>query len=144
LFRIVFDDDEDHLNVSRTNTVIKRPSSRNASAEHGEHHKKSATDVHNTKFSTFNLSSGHKIDKRLSKMLNHPANSLMEKLNQKKYLKDQMPTTQMFNIITQIHKIAKDFLEKNHPDLPLYCYVYDYIMNKYGIKKIADKKFRQL
>jgi hypothetical protein len=68
----------------------------------------------------------------------------MEKLTQKKYLKDQMPITQMFNIITQVHKIAKDFLEKNHPDLPLYCYVYDYIMNKYGIKKIADKKFRQL
>ena len=50
-----------------------------------------------------------------------------------------MPMSQMFVIITQIYKVAREYLDKAHPDMPLYCYVYDYLMNKYGIKKIADK-----
>ena len=77
------------------------------------------------------------------KIVKHPCTTLMEKLHQKKFIKDFMPKSQMFVIVTQIHKTAKDFLEKYNPELPLFCYVYDYLMNKYGIKKIADKKFRQ-
>lgn len=69
---------------------------------------------------------------------------VMEKIQTKKYIKDQMPKSQMFVIITHIYKIARDFLDKTHSELPLYAFVYDYIMNKYGIKKIAEKKFRQL
>lgn len=61
----------------------------------------------------------------------------------KKQNNDLMPKSQMYVIITQVHKTARDFLDKNHPDLSVQGYVYDYIMNKYGIKKIADKKFRQ-
>ena len=63
----------------------------------------------------------------------------MDKLMRKKYLRDQMPMSQMFVVITQIYKNARDYLEKSHPDMPLFCFVYDYLMNKYGIKKIADK-----
>ena len=62
----------------------------------------------------------------------------------KRFNRDLMPKSQLFSVITQVHKIAAEYLEKTHQDMPLYCYVYDYFMHKYGIKKIADKKFRQM
>ena len=95
-----------------------------------------------TRFAEFNLSKGGA--HRGIKPIKHTALNLVEKIKTKKYLRDLMPKSQMFMIITQIHKTSKDFLEKTDSNFPLYGYVYDYIMNKYGIKKIADKKFKQL
>jgi hypothetical protein len=95
-----------------------------------------------TKFSEFNLSSGQQ--HKGARKINHYAGTIIEKLKQKKFLRDVMPKSQLFMLITQIHKMAVDYLEKSPVELPLCGYVYDYIMNKYGIKKIADKKFRQL
>jgi hypothetical protein len=90
----------------------------------------------------FNLSNAK--GGKTSRKLNHASSAILEKISQKKFLRDMMPKSQMFVIITHIHKIAKDFLEKTHKEMPLSAFVYDYIMNKYGIKKIAEKKFRQL
>lgn len=78
------------------------------------------------------------------KKFKHIAFEMMTKIQSKRFIRDFMPKSQLFSVITQIHKIARDYLEKTHPEMPLYCFVYDYFSNKYGIKKIADKKFKQM
>ena len=100
-----------------------------------------------TKIKAFNFKGGKGNSSRnlgTPKKLKHVALTLMNKIIKKKFIKDMMPKSQLFTVITLIYKIARDYIDKTHPDLPLHCFVYDFLLNKYGIKKIADKKFRQM
>ncbi|CDW88315.1 ef hand family protein [Stylonychia lemnae] len=118
------------------------------------------------KFQLFNL--GRKRMSRVRKQGSHPAQVMLKKLINKdpKNLKDQMPRKMLLRLIYQMYS-ERGFLDHlmsyqmsqiqpkqgqqqfTGPQVQLYQpslleWVYENFLNKYGLKNVAEKKFKQM
>ena len=71
------------------------------------------------------------------------ANSLLMKVKEKKNIKSGLPKLMVLKFISQIY-LERIKLTGNLRETPLYIVCYDYFMNKYGLRKVAENKCQQV